>query len=216
MKRNITDTLDCEYRPEAALVVYKKYGHSDSEYYLETRPVRADGTLGAGRPVSREFIRNLAMSFRADGELSPRGTMPRNMLHADPRLGSERFVWWDPPGKRELFFLVLVTGKTLTVYAFKGARPSGKTPLLRGPFFNYYEDCRICVGSAKVDWPRDITWQTIIDHWEKVFWNSVNAHMISNPMKEGHNLVLSLKEAVNKPFDTGALRPAGLTLASII
>jgi PRTRC genetic system protein B len=154
------------------------------------------------------------------------------MLHADPRLGSERFVWWDPPGKRELFFLeglglddtvynmpgtvFLVTGKTLTVYAFKGARPSGKTPLLRGPFFNYYEDCRICVGSAKVDWPRDITWQTIIDHWEKVFWNSVNAHMISNPMKEGHNLVLSLKEAVNKPYDTGALRPAGLTLASII
>ena len=152
MKRNITDTLDCEYRPEAALVVYKKHGYRDSEYYLETRPVRADGILGAGKPVSREFIRKIAMSFRADGEMSPHGTMPRNMLHADPRLGSERFVWWNPPGKRELFFLeglglddtvynmpgtvFLVTGKTLTVYAFKGARPSGKTPLLRGPFFN--------------------------------------------------------------------------------
>ena len=35
MKRDITDTLDCEYRPEAALVVYKKYGHRDSEYSKE-------------------------------------------------------------------------------------------------------------------------------------------------------------------------------------
>lgn len=235
--KDITETVNRKYLPVAALVAYRAeddppYASNDRKYYLETRPVLKDGRLGAARPVSAAFLRDLCRAVRIAGEMTPHGTMPSNMLYADSRVGFERYIWWEPPQKRSLFFtgrvemqdrtyhmpgiVYVATNRRLKVYAFKGKRPSPATRLLYGPYFNYYDDCSVCLGSAKVDWPHDITWSAVQEHWQKIFWGSANSHMIFNPMKEGCNLVLAIKAHEDKPFDTDRLLETRYTLRDIL
>ena len=238
MASNITQQLNNVYRPVAGLFVYKDNsggysGGANAAYYLETRPVKNDGTLGPARPVSREFITQLVMAFRAEGEKIPHGVMPSNMLFADSRLGLEHYVWYTPPGPRMLYFsndkipvenreynmpgcVYCVYGNRLYVYAFKGKKPSPSTKLLYGPFYNYYADGAICLGSAKTKFPDVITWKSIMDYWETLFWKSENSHMMKNPMKENLNLNIAIKNAAEKPFDTDGLLETGFTIAKLL
>lgn len=237
MEQNVTDLLSQVYAPKAALIVYAKVEAGDSpddspRYYLETRPVKEDGSLGCAKPVSKKFIREMVQSFRAEGERLPHGAMPANLIYANPALGSECYVWWNPPRKRKMYFtdaipmedteyhvpgtVYKVTGDSLQVYCFRGRRPQPNSELLYGPFYNYYGHGGICLGSARLDWPAVLTWQAVLDHWEKVFWDSENSHMMHNPCARGHNLNLVLKDAIDKPFDTSVLAGTGRKLSSLL
>lgn len=236
MEQNVTDQINMVYTPKAALIVYvndkpNPYS-SESKYYLETRPVKGDGSLGCAKPVSRKFIRQMVQTFRSEGERLPHGPLPANLLYANPALGRECYVWWNPPRKRKMYFtsnipmteteynvpgtIYRVQGGALEVYCFKGRRPKPNDPLLYGPFYNYYNHGGICLGSAKLAWPANITWQDVIDHWERIFWDSENSHMMYNPCTEGHNLNLVLKDAIDKPFDISLLRSAGKKVCSLL
>lgn len=231
-KRNITEEIGREYRPSVVMTVYETssgYG-GDRRYYLETRKIRSDGRLGAAKPVSRRFIRGIAESFKDEGEQRPHGRIPGNLLVADARLGCERYVWWDPPCRRMLYFsaelgledreywmpgvVFAVSGQTLYAYAFKGKRLRPETPLLYGPFFNYYESRMVCLGNARAEMPSDVTWQSVIDHWETLFWKSTNMHLMCNPT-EG-NLTVALKAAINAPYDCSTLRKTGMKLKELL
>lgn len=236
MPKNITDRLKDVFKPKAALIVYENENEdrytSEKRRYLETRPVKEDGTLGCAKPVSKEFVLALVESFRREGERIPQGPIPANLLYANPSLGAECYVWWNPPCKRKMYFtssipmeeaeynvpgtIYKVAGGTLRVYCFKGKRPKPNDELLYGPFYNYYPDGGICLGSARLPWPSKLTWQTILDHWEKIFWDSENSHMMQNPCKKGHNLNLALKDALDKPFDTSVLNEAGKKVRSLL
>lgn len=233
MAKNITEILDRKFKPVGALFIYcAEQSPNADRYYIESRSVLKDGTFGAATPVSKKFITDMVHSFRVTEEKQPHGPMPSNMLLADARLGHECFIWWEPPMPRPQFFtnniaiedgnymmpgvIYMATGDSLSVYAFRGKKPGPKTRLLYGPFFNYYANCSMCLGSARADWPNDITWQVIQEHWQKLFWASENSHLNHNPMKEGENLVLALKAARDKPFDTSLLRPTDLTLQKLL
>ena len=234
MAKDVTEEISRPCIPQAALIVYStenSYNYQTS-YYLETRLVKQDGTLGAARPVSKKFIQELVQAFKADYEKRPHGLMPQNFLVADSRIGQEKYIWWTPPGKKNLYFsesigvqdgeynmpgcIFAVLGERLHVFAFEGNEPKQKGELLYGPFFNYYADCGICLGSAKVKWPDDITWKDIQTHWETLFWNSVNSHSITNPVKKGQNLVLTIKESKDAPYKTSKLQRTEYTLETFL
>lgn len=234
MPNNITEDITAKYAPKVALIVYQTNEGYEKKSFLECRPIKENGTLGVARPVSRKFMIELTKAFvieEKDGN-SPYGPMPENILAVDTRLGSERFVWWTPPGPRSQYFkddlsmkdgqynmpgcIYLVQRQSLYVFCFEGNRPDPAKKLLFGPFFNYYDDGRICLGSAKTDYPKDLTWKNIQKYWETLFWNSANAHMICNPMKEGINLTIALKESADKPFNTKQLRETNITLKSLL
>lgn len=235
-KENVTEItrdLTVSYTPKVALIVYKANTYvADTQYYIESRSVREDGTLGVAKPVSREFVKGIADTFKAKSEMKPHGLVPDNFLAIDTRFGNEKYIWWTPPGQKRLYFtkslamqdgvynvpgcIYFVSGNSLAVFCFKGRKPTKKSKLLFGPFFNYYEDGRICLGSAKADWPEDLTWKAIQEHWEKLFWGSENSHSMKNPMKQGHNLAISIKESANKPYDTSLLLETRHTLESFL
>lgn len=203
-----------------------------SRHYLETRPVRADGTLGPAKPVSARFLQALAKEFHHRKEKAVHGAVPPNLLYADTRPGSERYIWWDPPQARPQYFakainmadgsylmpgvVYLVERTRLSVWAFEGDRPDRDKPLLMGPFFNYYQDGSVCLGNAKDPLPPDVTWDDLIRHWERLFWNSVNSHTICNPMKGTASLIHQLTLSREHPFDTTTLSPTDLTLESLL
>lgn len=231
---NITETIKEKFVPKATLIVYKQENHcgNDMQYYLETRPVKADGSLGVARPVSRRFIQKLAKAFRSELEMRPHGAMPSNMLLADSRIGQEAYIWWTAPKRRKLFFskdtgmedgeynmpgcIFFVKENSLNVYCFNGKEPKASGKLLYGPFYNYYSDNKICLGNAKVKWSDDITWKEIQSHWEKLFWASENSHTIFNPMKKDYILTVELNKSKTRPFDTSALAETKLTLKELI
>ena len=226
---NITEDLGKIYQPAAALIVYKT---KDNEYYLESRKIKEDGTMGAAKPVSRKFLCAIAKEYREANETTPHGLMPETMLYADSRLGKEKYIWWSEPRKVHMCFsekvgladgvynmpgcVYVADSERIRVFAFEGRKPRKNQKLLMGPFFNYYSDGGICLGNARVEWSSDITWKEIQEHWEKLFWASENSHMIDNPMKEGKNLILAMKDAADKPFDTSLLKESGMTLESLL
>lgn len=229
----ITGDIAVTYSPKAALIVYKADSYTaNNQYYLESRSVGQDGTLGVAKPVSQSFIKGIADTFKAKSEMKPHGLMPDNYLAIDTRFGSEKYIWWTPPGKRQLYFsealamkdglynvpgcIYYVKERSLYVFCFKGRKPSKKSKLLFGPFFNYYDDGKICLGSAKADWPEDLTWKSIQEYWEKLFWGSENSHSMKNPMKEGFNLAISIKESESKPYDTSLLQETAYTIESFL
>ena len=188
----ITEQIKKTYLPNSALIVYRleseTYQHGD--YYMETRKIRKDGTLGPAQPISRKFLTALVKEYKNVCEMKPFGPIPKNLIYADATLGHEKYIWWNPPMRKTLYFsdgtgmeeneynmpgtVFVVQQNELSVYAFKGRKPGNKTRLLYGPFYNYYKSGKICTGSAKKEWPGTIRWDDIITHWEAIFWNSIN------------------------------------------
>lgn len=237
MPANITDELlSLHYDPAAMLVVYK---NREGCTYLETHLIGEDGMPGAAVPVTRKFLSDLLQHFSAVVSKSPHGVMPANMLLADSRPGQEHYIWWEGPRMRMQHFredlglvdaeypvpgvIYEVRESRLNIYAFEGRRPKKDSALLEGPFFNVTRGS-VCLGSAKVAMPSDLTWEALQEYWQKLFWGSVNSHLGSNPLKENaadpakSNLVLVLKDCLGKDtFDTNLLKPIrGLTLSKLL
>lgn len=207
------------YRPKAALVVFQK-GSGDS--YLELRPVRRDGSMGAAKPVSKEFIQTLLSSFSQEYRSVPHGEIPPNLLYCDTRRGHETFVWYNPPMKRQRFFaaslgledgvyhvpgtLYMATMSNLSVFCFSGKKPSADRPLLGVPYFNVYADGKVCMGSARPKFPdtENLAYQDIMTAWENAFWNSVDVHTNGSPSTR-ENLIETIRKYKDKPFDAKEL-----------
>ena len=221
--------------PKAALIVFEKNGGYPSEHYLETRQIRADGTMGAAKPVSKDFIQNILSSFSAEYRSVPHGAVPENLLYCDTRRGNERYLWYNPPMKRQRFFderlglkdgvyyvpgtLYLVKNGGISVWCFAGKKPKRDAPLLGVPYFNVYADGSVCMGSARADIPdrADLSYADILFAWEKAFWCSRDVHTNGSPSTKA-NLVETIRKYKDIPFDTKELevRKDSLTVEKII
>ena len=144
------------------------------------------------------------------------------MLWCDSRKGSEKYVWYNPPRKRMMFFkeslkvenaeynlpgiIYETNGNSLNVYACKGKVLTDETELYAAPFFNV-TGASVCLGSAKIEKPKDLTYENLLEYWEKKFWLTEFSHLggSGNPTKS--NLVLVTKAAKDKPFDLEELKP---------
>ncbi len=222
--------------PKAALIVYaqeeEKYRAHDSACFLEVREIDNEGMMGEGRPVTVDFMNELVRGYSESHSTTPYGGVPSNLLWCDSRKGCERYIWYNPPQKRMMFFhdilkiesaeynlpgVIYEAGENrLNIYAYMGKEPKEDSKLYAAPFFNV-TGASVCLGSAKIDRPKDLTYTNLLDYLEKKFWLTEFSHLGGNGNPTKSNLVLVTKAAKDKPFDLDELKPLNkLTLKDIL
>lgn len=225
MTTEILEKSTESYIPKIAIVVYS---NKDKEFYLESHSIDEKGRLLTGCPLTEDCISDIASSFSIQQSITPHGIVPNNMLYFDTRKGNEKYIWYNPPRKQQMFFskqlkikdgeycipgtIYQVVGNSLNVYAFKGNKPKNK--LFRAPFFNVSESS-VCIGTAKIDYPKNPSFDDFIQYWEKKFWLTEFSHLGSagNPVKG--NLVLVTKDSKER-FDYDLLLPLKTTFKSLL
>ena len=161
----LTNKLQQVMVPKAALIAYEyrenRYGNG--MHYLELHPINDRGRMEAAMPVTYEFMDSLVESYTDDRRNVPHGKIPANMLWCDTRKGHERYIWYNPPGKRQMFFagslnipdgifhvpgvIYKVSGDRLDIFSYKGEKPVENSPLFLAPFFNV-TGSSVCLGNA--------------------------------------------------------------------
>lgn len=226
MSENIIERSKMNYIPQTAIIVYA----ANNDYYLEMHRIDDKGRMLAGAPLTQECITEIASAFSVEQAKLPYGVLPENMLYCDLRIGHERYVWYNPPQKRQMYFiekLKIESGEyyvpgviyevkqgNMNIYAFKGQKPNAKTKLFKAPFFNV-TDSNVCLGSAKIDYPVSPSFAGLTDYWEKRFWLTEFSHLggSQNPTKT--NLV-SVTKASENGFNENELLPMNRTLKDLL
>lgn len=231
------DLLKSKLQPTDAIIFYKptmKAGDKEGAF-VEHRTIE-DGKLGAGEPLEVDTLAKMLRTVskyvaRNTALVTLHGVIPPNLLYSSTSMDKHKLVWYRKPEKRMMYFkkslgipdgeieipgiVYMAEGRKLSVYAFKGSKP--KDVLYMAPFFNIYNDGGVCLGSAKVQKPKEHTFENWIDYWEKMFWMSEFAAIIaSNPVKR--NLALVTKHCIEngKPFPSSELIKSSKTLKSLM
>lgn len=229
----LTNQIQQILHPKAALIAYESetVGHSCPRTYLELRPINEKGRMGAGIPVTYEFMNSLMECYTETRDDIPHGRIPPTMLWCDPRKGKERYVWYNPPQARKMYFkaelnipdgtfnmpgiIYVVEHEHLNVHAFKGETPHGKTELYLAPYFNV-SGAKVCLGSASLEKPHDMDFVALQEYWEKRFWLSEFSHLGGKRNPTRNNLVSVTEQARNHPFDYDELQPSGKKLKDLL
>lgn len=222
----ITRKLRTLFHPRTALIAYSEEDDGrhvcDNTYFLEVRDIDENGMMGEGRPVTVEFMNELVRGYSERHSTTPYGQIPSNMLWCDSRKGGEKYIWYNPPRKRMMFFMealkienaeynlpgiIYEAGESrLNIYAYKDKELTGETELFAAPFFNV-TGTDVCLGSAKIEKPKDLTYTNLLEYWEKKFWLTEFSHLGGNGNPTKSNLVLVTKAAKDKPFNLEELKP---------
>lgn len=219
--------------PKAALIAYEyeSGNYSRSQNYLELRPINEKGRMGAGIPVTYKFMNSLVESYTESMNGIPHGHIPPNMLWCDTRKGHERYIWYNPPQARKMYFLeslniqegtfnvpgviYVVKYESLNIHAFKGKVPGNKTELYLAPFFNV-TGSSVCLGSSSLEKPQEMDFHGLQEYWEKRFWLSEFSHLGGSRNPTRSNLVSVTEQARNHQFDYSELQSSGLQLKDIL
>lgn len=229
----LTNKLQQVMMPKAALIAYEyrenRYGNG--MHYLELHPINDRGRMEAAMPVTYEFMDSLVESYTDDRRNVPHGKIPANMLWCDTRKGHERYIWYNPPGKRKMFFagslnipdgtfhvpgvIYKVSGDRLDIFSYKGEKPAENSPLFLAPFFNV-TGSSACLGNAVLTPPEDMTFSKLLEYWEKRFWLSEFSHLGGSRNPTGSNLVSVTEKARANPFDENELKPMNKQLKDLL
>mgnify|MGYP000170473998 CR=1 FL=1 len=219
--------------PKAALIAYeyKPDSYSAEQHYLELRPINKEGKMGAGIPVTYKFMNILLESYTEQMSGVPHGRISSNMLWCDARKGHERYIWYNPPQKRQMYFskslaipdgifsmpgtIYVVSGNHLDVFAFKGEKPEENTKLYLAPYFNV-SGSGVCLGSSSLEKPADPDFISLTEYWEIRFWLSEFSHLGSGGNPTHSNLVSVTEHARNHPFNIEELKPINKCLKDIL
>lgn len=215
--------------PRAVLIAYRS--QDDNQCFLELRKIGENGKMGEGRPVTYEFMNEITRNYSETQGGTPFGIIPKNLLHCDTRKGSERYIWYNPPRRRMMYFrpslkienaeynlpgvIYVAKDTALDIYAYKGNVPDEKTELFEAPFFNVTRSA-VCLGSANIEKPDNPTYGRLLEYWEMKFWLTEFSHLggCGNPTKS--NLVLVTKAARNASFNLDELKPLKMTLKDLL
>lgn len=172
---------------KAALLYYQGSGYSGVDYWQIHRIETGKGgtpVLGEGVPVEQRTLTELCK------EILP--SLCQNMGWIDPGLlaygtgSAGPLLFWRPSTRKSIYFgrtlnlksgvvtwpalVFLARPNDLRIFAVNvNQRPELDTPLLMAPFFNVYEDCRVCLGSTRVPatcWPEESA------RWAEAFFKS--------------------------------------------
>lgn len=215
--------------PQAALIAYSSTDGGTN--FLELRKIGENGRMGEGRPVTYEFMNEITRNYSETQGGTPFGIVPENLLYCDTRKGNEKYVWYNPPRKRMMYFreclkienaeynlpgvIYMAKGTGLDIYAYKGGIPDEKTELFGAPFFNVTGSA-VCLGSANIEKPDNPTYGRLLEYWEKKFWLTEFSHLGGNGNPTKSNLVLVTKAARNEPFNPDELKPLKMKLKDIL
>lgn len=233
LTNEITEDIMAVKAPVCALIAYKvsKTRKNDS-YFVEARPIDEKGRMGEAMPVTYELMNEIALNYSEVNSHTPYGPIPAAMLYCDTRKGSERYVWYNPPGRRQMYFakalnipndtynvpgtIYAATGGALKVFCFVGERPEPETDLMHGPYFNVSSSGSVCLGTSSIEKPTAPTYRQLLEYWEKRFWLTEFTHLGggSNPTRK--NLVVVTKAAASEPFDNKQLKSTGKKLKDLL
>lgn len=177
---------DVDLELDAALLFYRSdkgdiYATQHSARVVDERPV-----LLPGVPITLESLADFA-------ELAAKRTSYRGFVHDRVvYLAPYTIAWWVPACTRRVWFksagklgersgdakhpplVFIVNKKSWSVFALRdNQRPRADTKLCRAPYFNVWDDGRICVGN--VDTPDSITGESI-KPFEDAFFRSRFTH----------------------------------------
>ena len=219
--------------PKAALIAYeyRESAYATGKNYLELRPINKAGRMEAGIPVTYEFMNALVESYSDERQNVPHGRLPSNMLWCDTRKGHEKYIWYNPPGKRRMFFkdslnikdgvfhlpgvVYIIENERMTIFAYKGRTPEEDTPLYLAPFFNVTRGS-VCLGSSPLVNPENMDFHALQEYWEKRFWLSEFSHLGGSENPTRGNLVSVTEQARERPFNNDELKPANKQLKDIL
>lgn len=236
--KDITATFGTLYNPVKAFVVYQK-NNSDKSIYVEAYDMDKNGYLINAHPLSLKESTHLANALDTSDELKrnflkPLGLLPKNVLYINPDHDGYA-IWYTPPQRVDLFFvdaLAIPNGKAsvppllwkasknnLWIYAIDTDKEvNEQTALSHAPFFNLYEDGRVCMGTVSVSIKLDCLLNEFIEQWEQYFFNSYFSHLIHGQSPVKRNIIHLWQSLVNsrKQFPIKALIKNGLTLKKIL
>lgn len=223
---DILSESEDKFNPIMALVVYE----SSNDFYIESHEIDNKGRMLAGVPLSKESISEIIETFSVEYSETPYGRTPSHMLYIDNRQGSEKYIWYNPPQKRMMYFskklkikdqeyfvpgvIYEVESDTMNIYAFKGKKPRVNQKLYKAPFFNV-TGSSVCLGNANISKPKDLTYEQLIDYWEKRFWQTEFTHLGGNSNPTKNNLVTTTKKWI-KEFDYSELVESSKTLNMLL
>lgn len=213
---SLIDVLKGKIIPFASIVFYRpNVTLDDGDGYLAEFHKIKGGKMCAGRPLRiKEFTALLKKCERFAGKQvgfsNLHGIIPPNLIYASCDIDNMKLIWYRKPEKRRLYFteslgipngemyvpgvVYYASGNGLKVYVYKGNMP--KSVLYNAPFYNVYNDGRVCLGNSKVPKPKENTFTAWMEYWENLFWNSEFSHLISSTSPVKGNLATITKDCI--------------------
>ena len=236
---NIKDWFEDVYIPVKAILLYKSLKEEQPDFYVESYDINAEGYPVNSHPLSMEEAAGLSENLDSSpvlqrSFLKPKALMPENILHLDAgRKGA--VIWYTVPQKVNLFFikdlqipcggahipaLIWKASKTdLFIYAITvNKKPLLQTQLFHAPFFNVFEDGRVCMGTVDVDIPDFTSLEDFMSGWQEYFFNSYFSHLVGGHNPVNGNIAEIFRHLVNtnKKFPAEQLKTTGKTIKSLI
>ena len=235
---NITDKFGTMFYPKKAFVVYERKGQG-RDIYIESYDMDDKGYPVNAHPLSMKESIALAKVMDTSEELhrsflKPQGLLPHNILYINPDHNGYA-VWYTPQQTIGMLFvdnLGIPNGKasippllwkasknSLQIYALKeDTGLNEQTLLYHAPFFNTYEDGKVCMGSVSVNISPDCQLEDFILQWEGYFFNSYFSHLFEGHIPVKVNIVQLWQSLINsrKKFPLRSLAKNGLTIKNII
>ena len=235
---DITDKFGTLYYPKSALVFYETIG-TETDMYVEHFDMDSNGTPVNAHPLTVKEAEILAKALQTDEErskafLKPKGILPTNILHINPSENGS-VMWFTKSMKRQLYFtenleisngiaevpamLWLANKRSLAVFALtSNRRPTEKTKLYHAPFFNVYENGKVCMGTVDVNIQKSASVEEFTEKWENYFFNSYFSHLMNEHNPINGNCVNLWKSLINteKSFPKETLKNVNRTLKNLL
>lgn len=192
-------------KPVMSLIVY----HSESSSYVEEHAIRElqdnKFTFGPGKPARIKLLGKLLEEIKGidKSKYEFKNFIPSNVVRFNLKDQSLNLMWLFKKSVRELTFsetnrikdkrkiipnlIFQVKNGELYVYAYKLDRGL-KTKIYYAPFHNIYNDGKVCMGNAKINWNISDLEELII-HIEKMFFNSKFTHLNHSNFKNNINVI---------------------------
>ncbi|OIV40962.1 PRTRC system protein B [Flavobacterium johnsoniae] len=236
---DVTEDFGTLYHPKSALVFYESKG-LDKEVYVEHFDMDKNGTPINAHPLTEREAGALAKALTTDKQkqtafLNSCGILPTTILHINPSRDKGAVIWYTKSQKRPLYFIEglgipcghgyvppmvwQATKNSLRVFALlSNSRPTEKTSLYYAPFFNIYEDGRVCMGSVSIDIKNSASMEQFTRAWEDYFFNSYFSHLIGENSPVKGNCVSLWKDltATGRAFPTTVLKKNNKTLNNLL
>lgn len=188
------------YTLESALLIYSSKHHDIHVTRHDIVHGSQGPEIGAGKALGRRALESIVAAItKKTARHGVRGWLDPRVLYFSPQM----LAWWRPAAPATVFFhrapgkkgkrkegttpqpslVFAVTGSRWYVWAVAGSdRPTPETPLMQAPYFNVYDNGRICNGNVEL--PKALTPQTIAGY-EAAFFDSRFTHPNAARMTTG-------------------------------
>ncbi|RZM23866.1 MAG: PRTRC system protein B [Pedobacter sp.] len=230
--KDLTNLINDHLRAVKALVFYE--GKKD-DCYVECYDMNGEGMAINSHPLSVRESQKLADALDSSIEvkasyLNGIDLFPQELLYINSE-SNGFIVWYTPARSVNLFFkaeLGLADGSAnipalvwkatrqgLWIWAVKEqGRPDGQSQLFCAPFLNVYDSGSVCMGSVRVDVPKNCSVSQFKQLWEHYFFDSSFSHTIA-----GSDKLIGVWGSLigtDEPFPTSQLKKANKKLIDIL